>query len=238
MAADPEPAVAMEAVLVLPFGDSAVLVQLGGGPGVETSLRVHALARHLARATGGLPGWERPVPAASSVLLPIDPVEPGVEAAVLRVEGLVADVLSSLDDERASAEEGGLIEIPVVYGGPDGPDLDAVADMTGLSPADVVEAHAATTYTALFLGFAPGFAYLGPLVPSLVVARRAEPRQSVPAGSVAIAGPHAAIYPIDSPGGWWILGRTPARLWDPLREPPAMLAPGARVRFIPEIRRP
>jgi KipI family sensor histidine kinase inhibitor len=236
LAADPESAVAIETVLVHPFGDSAVLVELGGEPGIETSLRVQALARHLARATGGLPGWERPVPAANSVLLPIDPAEPGVALAVSRVEDLVADVLSSLDDETAGVEEGGLIEIPVLYGGPDGPDLEAVARMTGLSSADVVEAHAATTYTALFLGFVPGFAYLGPLAQALVVARRAEPRQSVPAGSVAIAGPHAAIYPIDSPGGWWILGRTSARLWDPLREPPAMLAPGARVRFIPERR--
>ena len=236
MAADAESAVAIETVLVLPFGDSAVLVELGGEPGIETSLRVQALARHLARATGGLPGWERPVPAANSVLLPIDPVEPGVEAAVSRVEDLVADILSSPDDQTADVEEGGVIEIQVIYGGPDGPDLEAVARMTGLSSADVVEAHAAATYTALFLGFVPGFAYLGPLTPALVVARQSEPRPSVPPGSVAIAGPHTAVYPIDSPGGWWILGRTAARLWDPLREPPAMLAPGARVRFIPERR--
>ena len=236
MAADSESPIAMEAVLVLPFGDSAVLVELGGEPGIETSLRVQALARYLARATGRLPGWERPVPAANSVLLPIDPVEPGVEAAVSRVEDLLADILSSLGDERADVVEGGVIEIAVLYGGPDGPDLEAVARMTGLSSADVFEAHAATTYTVLFLGFVPGFAYLGPLTPALVVARRSEPRPSVPAGSVAIAGPHTAIYPIDSPGGWWILGRTSARLWDPLREPPAMLAPGARVRFIPERR--
>ena len=236
MAADSESPIAMEAVLVLPFGDSAVLVELGGEPGIETSLRVQALARYLARATGRLPGWERPVPAANSVLLPIDPAEPGVALAVSRVEDLLADILSSLGDERADVEEGGVIEIAVLYGGPDGPDLEAVARMTGLSSADVFEAHAATTYTVLFLGFVPGFAYLGPLTPALVVARRSEPRPSVPAGSVAIAGPHTAIYPIDSPGGWWILGRTAARLWDPLREPPAMLAPGARVRFIPERR--
>ena len=92
------------------------------------------------------------------------------------------------------------------------------------------------TLRVLFLGFSPGFGYLGPLPAALVVPRRATPRTRVPAGSVAIAGPHAAVYPVESPGGWHLLGRTAMQLWDPRRTPPATLRPGDRVRFVPERR--
>ena len=124
----------------------------------------------------------------------------------------------------------GVTEIPVVY---DGPDLDEVADHTGLSRDQVIERHAAAEYLVGWLGFSPGFGYLTGLDPSLRVPRRDSPRTSVPAGSVAIAGPYAAVYPSASPGGWRLLGRTAARLWDADRDPPAVLAPGGRVRFRP-----
>ena len=126
-----------------------------------------------------------------------------------------------------------LHELPVRYGGDDGPDLESVAEEVGHSPADVVELHAATTYEVLFLGFAPGFAYLGELEPPLVVPRLATPRPRVPAGSVAIAGPMTAVYPHASAGGWRLLGRTDALLFDPGATPPARLRPGDRVRFVP-----
>ena len=100
----------------------------------------------------------------------------------------------------------------------------------------VVELHSSGRYRALFLGFAPGFAYLGPLPSGLVVPRRATPRTHVPAGSVAIAGGYTAVYPGQSAGGWHLLGRTDAALWDPFRDPPALLAPGDIVRFVPERR--
>lgn len=219
--------------IVVPFGDAGVLVDLGGEPGAAMSRRLMAVARLIGEATQGMPGWERAVPAATSVLVPVDPVDPGVAAAIVRVRALVgrarpAEILAP--DDGASP----IIEIPVRYGGPDGPDLETVAGLTGLTPAAVVRAHASVTYTALFLGFAPGFAYLGPLPPQLVLERRAEPRQLVPAGSVAIAGPQTAVYPLDSPGGWWILGRTTTRVWDPGRDRAALIEPGARVRFVAE----
>jgi KipI family sensor histidine kinase inhibitor len=119
----------------------------------------------------------------------------------------------------------------VRYGGDDGPDLDAVAADLGLRPRDVVDLHIGVEVEVLFLGFAPGFAYLGELSPRLRVPRRATPRVRVPAGSVAVAGSMTAVYPQASPGGWRIIGRTDAKLFDPLADPPARLRPGDRVRF-------
>ncbi len=126
-----------------------------------------------------------------------------------------------------------LHRIPVRYGGEDGPDLAPVAEELGLSPAEVVALHTGSDLEVLFLGFAPGFAYLGELPDPLRVPRLATPRVRVPAGSVAIAGAMSAIYPHASPGGWRILGRTDTPLWDPAATPPARLRPGDKVRFEP-----
>jgi KipI family sensor histidine kinase inhibitor len=123
--------------------------------------------------------------------------------------------------------------IAVRYGGDAGPDLDAVAERTGLTPSAVVELHASVTYLVHMLGFAPGFAYLGTLPAALELPRRAEPRTHVPAGSVAIAGRQTAVYPFATPGGWHLIGRTDEPMWDPGADPPARLRPGMRVRFVP-----
>ena len=133
----------------------------------------------------------------------------------------------------AGRVDGRLVEVPVRYGGADGPDLEDVARLHGLRPSDVVELHASVEYEAFFLGFAPGFAYLGPLPASLVTPRLDVPRPRVPAGSVAIAGAQSAIYPTDTPGGWRLIGRTDLRPWDVTRDPPALILPGDRVRFVP-----
>ena len=220
---------------ILPLGDAAVLIELGGAVGLEASRRVHALARRIEVSTAGEPGWAAPVPGATSVLVPVDPLEPGTEAAIARLASIVAE-RSDVPrvDARGDVDDAAIIEVGTRYGGVDGPDLDVVAGMTGLTPEEVVARHASVVYTALFLGFAPGFAYLGPLPSEIAVPRRPVPRTSVPAGSVAIAGPTTAIYPIESPGGWWIIGRTDLVFWDPRRDPPALLRPGARVRFVPQ----
>jgi KipI family sensor histidine kinase inhibitor len=128
-----------------------------------------------------------------------------------------------------AADAGDEIEIPVVY---DGPDLADVADHTGLSEADVVEAHTGTPWTVAFGGFAPGFAYLVDGDERLTVPRRDSPRTSVPAGSVGLAGEFSGIYPRSSPGGWQLIGRTETVMFDVDRDPPALLAPGAHVRFV------
>jgi KipI family sensor histidine kinase inhibitor len=133
---------------------------------------------------------------------------------------------------QASADDRPPIEIPVRYGGDDGPDLEGVAGRLGLASDAVVALHAGTTYRVFMLGFAPGFAYLGTLPAELSLPRRTEPRPSVPAGSVAIAARQTGVYPVATPGGWHLIGRTEVTLWDPSAEPPARLAPGDRVRFV------
>ena len=124
------------------------------------------------------------------------------------------------------------VEIPVVYGGDFGPDLESAAAELGLSSAQLIARHTAGEYTVAMIGFAPGFPYLSGLDPALALPRLATPRASVAAGSVAIGGAQTGIYPRESPGGWRILGRTPLVLFDPQREPPSLLQPGDRVRFV------
>jgi KipI family sensor histidine kinase inhibitor len=123
------------------------------------------------------------------------------------------------------------VDVPVHYGGEYGPDLKTVADHTGLSVKEVVERHAGGHYVVFFLGFQPGFAYMGGLEDALHTPRRSEPRLEVPAGSVGIGGAQTGIYPATSPGGWQLIGRTALKLFDPSRNPPTLLQPGDRVRF-------
>jgi len=120
------------------------------------------------------------------------------------------------------------VEVPTRY---DGPDLDHVADLTGLTPVEVVRAHTGTPWQVAFCGFAPGFAYLVGGDPRLRVPRRREPRTSVPAGAVGLAGEFSAVYPRSSPGGWQLIGRTEVTVWHTEREPPALMRPGMLVRF-------
>ncbi|MEC5342124.1 5-oxoprolinase subunit PxpB [Brenneria populi] len=126
------------------------------------------------------------------------------------------------------------IDIPVTYGGEAGPDLAWVAGHCGMSEKQVVAAHASASYTVYFLGFQPGFAYLGGLDEKLHAPRRAEPRLQVAAGSVGIGGAQTGIYPLSTPGGWQLIGRTALRLFDPLSTPPTLLRPGDNIRFLPQ----
>jgi KipI family sensor histidine kinase inhibitor len=219
---------------VAAFGDAAVLVTLGDHADPALARAAAAAARAIDDARPGLPGVGRAVPAHASVLVPFDPVALSPDAARRAIEAIVRD-RAGRDGETGpeAAPSGPPIEIHVRYGGEDGPDLDAVAESHRLRPSDVIELHASAAHTVLFLGFAPGFAYIGGLPPELVTPRRPTPRERVPAGSVAIAGEHSGIYPRRMPGGWNLIGRTDAQLFDPGREPPALLAPGARVRFVP-----
>jgi KipI family sensor histidine kinase inhibitor len=211
-------------VKVRAAGDAALLVEAGADPGAPARLRAMILAQHFE-------GIADVVPGAETVLIVLEPGQlllGGLRGLAERLRVLVADGVSV----AAGAGEPGrrVVEIPVVY---DGPDLGEVAEYTGLTPDQIIERHAGAEYLVGWLGFSPGFGYLTGLDPELHVPRRDSPRTSVPAGSVAIAGPLAAVYPSASPGGWRLLGRTAARLWDVRREPPAVLAPGQRVRFRP-----
>jgi KipI family sensor histidine kinase inhibitor len=193
-------------VNVLPCGDRAVLLDCGS----------------LEEAQGwfaALHGETDAVLGARTVLLRGDP--PALRALVQHSE----------PKDPGAIDAGDPIEIPVAY---DGPDLAEVAQHTGLSEDEVVAAHTGTTWTVAFGGFAPGFAYLVGGDARLAVPRRGTPRTSVPAGSVGLAGEFSGIYPRSSPGGWQLIGRTDAVMFDVDRDPPALLAPGATVRFVRE----
>ena len=215
---------------IVPIGDSAVLAILAEDPDPLATAWAHALAAAIDAERPDRPGLGRAVPAHASVLVPFDPLAMTATA----VAELVGDRLRTAARSAEPLESVEVpIEIGVRYGGIDGPDLEGVAAIAGLSPAQVVELHAGAAFRVLFLGFAPGFAYLGGLPAALTTPRRATPRERVPAGSVAIAGEHSAVYPLAMPGGWNLIGRTDATLFDPLADPPARFRPGARVRFVP-----
>ena len=207
------------------LGESAWLVSFEPRVDVDTSARVLDTATWIADQRWD--GVRDVVPALTSVAVHVSPecAEAGV------VPRLLAQHLAR--PTASQAAEGPILEIGVSYGGVDGPDLIAVADGVQLEPAEVVRRHCAVTYRVFMLGFLPGFPYLGPVDPSIQVPRLSVPRTRVPAGSVGLAGAQTGIYPRESPGGWQIIGRTSETLFDITRTPPARLAAGDRVRFVP-----
>lgn len=220
---------------IVEAGDSAILVEFGDRIDPATNARALALARAIHAVRVGDERWAVPVPAYASVLVGWDPLRLDAAEALARIVALSEEAAGAVESEAdGRAGDGPIVEILVRYGGPGGPDLAAVAALHGLRPSDVVDLHAGTIYRVYFLGFLPGFAYLGTVPPEIATPRHESPRARVPAGSVGIAGEQTGIYPLDSPGGWQILGRTSLRLWDPTADPPARLAPGTRVRFVPE----
>ena len=209
-----------------PLGDSAVQVVLGDAPGEPARRRVAAAARRLAES--GLSGLVECVPGFTSLTIHYDPVQlPAAEW----LESSLARILADLDE--GESDEGRLVEIPVCYGGELGPDLESVASLHGLAADEAVALHAAGDYRVHLVGFVPGFPYLGGLDAKLATPRRESPRTAVPAGSVGIGGAQTGIYPVESPGGWQLIGRTPLRLFDAHRDPPALLRAGDRIRFLP-----
>lgn len=193
-------------------------VRAAGERGALLELADNATAVRVARRLASEPGLIDVVPGHRTVLVTWAGEPPGL---IELAEDAVRD--------DAVTPTGGSIEIPVRY---DGPDLDEVARLKALSPEEVMARHMGEEYVVGFLGFTPGFAYLLGGDERLHVKRRAEPRERVPAGSVALAGPYSGIYPRESPGGWQLIGSTTAILFDATREPPALLSAGDRVRFV------
>jgi len=208
----------MSELSVHPLGEAALCCGLPAPASLAQQQRIWQLAASL----GDVDGVQELIPGMNNLTLLFDPLR--TEAATL--ETTVRQLWDQPPRRRAL---GRLVEIPVTY---DGPDLADVAAHCGLSPDDVVTRHTQAEYVVYFLGFQPGFAYLGGLDESLHTPRRAEPRTSVPAGSVGIGGAQTGIYPLATPGGWQLIGRTSLALFDPQAEPPTVLAPGDRVRFV------
>lgn len=206
---------------VLPAGDSAVLLEFADVISPAINRQVHAAGRSIVNAK--IPGILSVIPAFSTILVQYEPGTVSLVALVDRLDNLLVD-------ERPS--QGGLtIEVPVWYGGEAGPDLVEVSKALKLSPHHVVEAHTAGPFYIYCLGFSPGFPLAGLLPSQLVLPRRQVPRTLVPAGTVAIAGSQTGIYPVPSPGGWHLIGRTPLMLFDWAKVPPCPYAPGDQLLF-------
>lgn len=210
----------MSALSLHPLGEAALCCSLPAPASLEDQRRIWQLAAALAQredVQGLTPGM-------GNLTLSFDPLRTDTTA-------LQAAVLALWEQPARRQRPGRLVEIPVRY---DGPDLADVAAHCGLAPDEVVRRHSAADYIVYFIGFQPGFAYLGGLDEALHTPRRAEPRIAVPAGSVGIGGAQTGIYPLATPGGWQLIGRTALPLFDPRAEPPTLLAPGDRVRFVAE----
>ena len=205
------------------LGETAVVLELEPPVTIATQKRIWRLTQRLAE----IPDVVEAIPGMNNITV------------VLRnPQSLALDAIERLqrwwEESEALEPESRFIEIPVVYGNAAGPDLGEVARHAGLSEKQVVELHSSVEYVVWFLGFQPGFPYLGGLPEPLITPRRGEPRLLVPAGSVGIGGQQTGIYPLASPGGWQLIGHTSLALFDPKREEPVLLRPGDTVRFVPQ----
>jgi KipI family sensor histidine kinase inhibitor len=210
---------------MVPFGDSALFLSLGDSLDPILNTRVHQLAFYLRGSSpSGVIEW---VPGYVSLLVYYDPKMTCFEEVRVWIE----KGLAACQEERVQPCK--RVEVFVVYGGEAGPDLAFVARHHGITPAEVVRIHTAAVYKVGMMGFTPGFAYLMGLNPSIRTPRLATPRTDVPAGSVGIADTQTGIYPLDSPGGWQLIGRTEQHLFDPSQQQPFLLSPGDEVCFIP-----
>jgi len=205
--------------------DQSLLVYFGQ----EITLEAHERVRKLLRLLDIEPiaGVRNLHPAYCSVLIKFDAMKQRHE----ELEAILRKYLDRLG--KVNLPEPRQVEVPVCYGGEFGPDLDEVAALHKVTAEQLIELHTATTYLVYFLGFVPGFAYLGKLHEALVTPRLAMPRKKVPAGSVGIAGSQTGVYPFETPGGWRLLGRTPIAMFSARREGSSLLSIGDRVRFVP-----
>ena len=208
----------------LPVGEQGLAVELGDTVDEEVNARVQLLATAVARQLAS--DVEEVVPTYRSLLLLFDPLRVKRSLLIRRVEKILAAL-----PERAALRRSRVVHIPVCYGGELGPDLEFVARHSGLSAQEVVAVHEGAPYRVYMLGFTPGFPYLGGMSPRIAAPRLEQPRSRIPAGTVGIAGEQTGIYPVESPGGWRLIGRTPLRLFDWTRQEPFLVSAGDLLRF-------
>ncbi|WP_313654617.1 5-oxoprolinase subunit PxpB [Pantoea sp.] len=205
------------------LGERAVVLELEPPVSLESQQRIWGLNQRLQSSDSVL----EVIPGMNNITLILRDPQQNALDAIERLQRWWEESDAQLPESREVA-------IPVIYGGEAGPDLAVVAEQARLTPGQVVELHSSSEYVVFFIGFQPGFPYLGGLDPRLHTPRRAEPRISVPAGSVGIGGSQTGVYPLASPGGWQLIGQTRTALFDPQRQPPVLLRPGDRVRFVPQ----
>lgn len=210
---------------MLPAGDKALTVELGDSISADTNRRVRDL--QVAIESRDIPGVIDLVPSYRSLLVYYDPLKVSLPQLMERL----AVLEQSLDQAALHAPK--VVEIPTLYGGEYGPDLAHVAQHNGLTPEEVVQIHCSAHYQVYMMGFTPGFPYLGGMSERIATPRLQTPRTVIPAGSVGIAERQTGVYPIESPGGWQLIGRTPVQLFDPQRDPPVVVEAGDFIWFAP-----
>jgi inhibitor of KinA len=216
-------------VIIRPSGDTMLLVEWEQIVDPVVNQRAIALASRLQRRVGHL--VRDIVPGYCSVGVHFDPLLTDIVA----LERTIDEEARQVRDDEAPTEPA-VVEIPVRYGAEDGPDLEGVAEWAGCTIDEVIARHAGSTYRVYMLGFVPGFAYMGRVDPAIAAPRHRVPRERVPAGSVGIAGAQTGVYPVATPGGWRIIGRTDAVMFDASRHTPNLVRPGDAVRFVPVAR--
>ena len=209
-----------------PMGDRAVLVKFGDAIDLGINRKVHALCRAINETK--IYGTEECVPAYASLLVYYNPLKTSYERIVFQLKDLEPKL-----DEIGAKIEGRKIVVPTIYGEEFGPDLHSVAALHNITEEEVIHIHSETTYTVFMIGFIEGFPYMGKVPDTIAAPRLETPRLKIPTGSVGIAGNQTGIYPVESPGGWRIIGRTPLRLFDAFAEQPTLFQPGGSVKFKP-----
>ena len=209
----------------LTAGDSAIVMEFGDTIEKEINARIAAVVENLKNKK--IDGILDILPTYRSILINYDPVKISYGEMVETLKGL------SKADSNKQSDEVRLIEIPTLYGGEYGPDIDFVAKNAKLSEEEVIKIHSGTDYLVYMMGFIPGFTYLGGLDERIATPRLKSPRLKIDPGSVGIAGSQTGMYPLESPGGWQLIGRTPLKLFDDTKEPPVFIQAGDYIRYVP-----
>lgn len=209
----------------IPLGDSAFIIKAGEEISVEVNRTIRKLLVRIEQEK--IEGIVDFIPSYNELMVCYNPSVTGYRKLL--------DTLQSIDKgvESITLPTASIIHVPVLYGDEFGPDLNEVANFNSISEEDVVKIHTSTSYLVYMLGFTPGFCYLGGMDERIVTPRKHSPRLKIPAGAVGIADKQTGIYPIESPGGWQLIGQTPLKLFDPIRKPEFLIQPGDYIKFIP-----